>query len=188
MSMHKTPLSELEIQGLKAHGLPVGKSSAMADCFRLGMAWAHKAAAKQAPFGWYCQDLQAFSRDHFNRRTQLALYLNPMVDPDPKYLLGGTRFKLSVSGIGGYDGFNNYPELDGRLVALVAAEDNRHMLPAALGADDYRATGGPCKDNPLENLREIAADTAHALLLQLTALQEQGVDITEFLDGIQPRG
>lgn len=126
------------------------------------------------------------------------------------YLLGGTRFKLLVNPGGGYHGFNNYPELNGRWVALVAAEDNRHMLPencrvrqqsegihfsrmscavCGQGAPRHIDCGNALaeQDDSLQNLRELAADTARALLLQLTALQEQGVDITEFLDGIQPK-
>lgn len=40
MSMHKTPLTELERKGLEAHGLDVGTPSQLSDCFRLGMKWA----------------------------------------------------------------------------------------------------------------------------------------------------
>jgi hypothetical protein len=37
--MHKIPLTELERNGLVAHGLDVGKPSQLSDCFRLGYRW-----------------------------------------------------------------------------------------------------------------------------------------------------
>lgn len=40
MSMHKVPLTKLELDGLLAHHLPVGKPSQLSDCFRFGIAWA----------------------------------------------------------------------------------------------------------------------------------------------------
>lgn len=43
MSMHIKPLTPIEEAGLRAHGLPVGTPSQLADAFRLGMAWADKA-------------------------------------------------------------------------------------------------------------------------------------------------
>lgn len=46
MSMHKVPLTKDEEEGLRAHGLPIGAPSQIADCFRLGMAW--QAARQQA--------------------------------------------------------------------------------------------------------------------------------------------
>ena len=48
MSMHIKPLTPIEEAGLRAHGLPVGKPSQLADAFRLGMAWADKARAEAA--------------------------------------------------------------------------------------------------------------------------------------------
>lgn len=39
MSMHKIPLTETERNGLKAHGLDIGKPSQLSDVFRLGVAW-----------------------------------------------------------------------------------------------------------------------------------------------------
>ena len=38
--MHKVPLTPLEEEGLKAHGLPIGKPSQLSDVFRQGVAWA----------------------------------------------------------------------------------------------------------------------------------------------------
>ena len=38
--MHKKPLTELERQGLRLHGLDIGTPSQLSDCFRLGVAWA----------------------------------------------------------------------------------------------------------------------------------------------------
>ncbi|MGM0858609.1 MAG: hypothetical protein ACQEW0_16240 [Pseudomonadota bacterium] len=46
MSMHKTPLTELERAGLEAHGLPTGKPSQLSDCFRSGVAWANARIAE----------------------------------------------------------------------------------------------------------------------------------------------
>jgi len=40
MSMHKVPLNKLEEEGLKLHGLSVGKPSQLSDVFRQGVAWA----------------------------------------------------------------------------------------------------------------------------------------------------
>ena len=48
MSMHLKPLTPIEEAGLRAHGLPVGKPSQLADAFRLGMAWSEKARAEAA--------------------------------------------------------------------------------------------------------------------------------------------
>lgn len=49
MSMHLKPITPNEEAGLRAHGLPVGKPSQLADAFRLGMAWAP--SQDQIPFG-----------------------------------------------------------------------------------------------------------------------------------------
>lgn len=48
MSMHLKPMTPEEESGLRAHGLPVGTPSQLADAFRLGMAWADKARAEAA--------------------------------------------------------------------------------------------------------------------------------------------
>lgn len=45
MSMHKKPLTFLEEQGLRAHHLPIGTPSQLADAFRHGVAWALKSFA-----------------------------------------------------------------------------------------------------------------------------------------------
>ena len=39
MSMHKVPLTPLEEEGLKKHGLPIGIPSQLSDAFRHGVAW-----------------------------------------------------------------------------------------------------------------------------------------------------
>lgn len=49
MSMHKTPLTELERSGLVAHGLVCDAPSQLSDAFRLGMAWSQRAALSQEP-------------------------------------------------------------------------------------------------------------------------------------------
>ncbi len=43
------------------------------------------------------------------------------------YLLGGEAFHISINGEGGYYGFEDHPELDGKWVALVDATDDLHM-------------------------------------------------------------
>lgn len=40
MSMHNIPLTAQEEEGLRLHGLPIGKPSQLADSFRLGMKYA----------------------------------------------------------------------------------------------------------------------------------------------------
>lgn len=40
MSMHKKPLTRLEEDGLRAHGLFIGTPSQLSDAFRQGVAWA----------------------------------------------------------------------------------------------------------------------------------------------------
>lgn len=40
MSMHKKPLTPLEEEGLRLHGLDVGTPSQLSDVFRHGIAWA----------------------------------------------------------------------------------------------------------------------------------------------------
>jgi len=40
MSMHRIPLTEIEMAGLTTHGLPIGKPSQLSDVFRHGIKWA----------------------------------------------------------------------------------------------------------------------------------------------------
>lgn len=40
MSMHKIPLTPLEEEGMRLHGLPIGTPSQRSDTFRQGVAWA----------------------------------------------------------------------------------------------------------------------------------------------------
>lgn len=50
MSMHKSPLTPMEEEGLRVHRLPIGQPSQLADSFRHGVAWALRtAAAPSAP-------------------------------------------------------------------------------------------------------------------------------------------
>ena len=44
MSMHKTPLTDVEREGLEKHGLGqnIGKPSQLADAFRQGVKWGQK--------------------------------------------------------------------------------------------------------------------------------------------------
>ncbi|HYE38182.1 hypothetical protein [Methylocaldum sp.] len=50
MSMHRKPLTDLEREGLIAHGFErdIGKPSMLADVFRHGVAWALAATEKDA--------------------------------------------------------------------------------------------------------------------------------------------
>ena len=41
MSMHETPLTELERTGLEVHGLRTDEPCQLSDAFRLGIAWAN---------------------------------------------------------------------------------------------------------------------------------------------------
>lgn len=43
MSMHRIPLSPMEEEGLRAHGLAIGTPSQLADVFRQGVSWGQKA-------------------------------------------------------------------------------------------------------------------------------------------------
>ena len=43
MSMHKIPLTPVELAGLVAHGLDTGTPSQLSDAFRLGVAWGQNA-------------------------------------------------------------------------------------------------------------------------------------------------
>lgn len=40
MSQHKTPLTDIEMEGLKLYGLPIGTPSQLSDSFRNGFAYA----------------------------------------------------------------------------------------------------------------------------------------------------
>lgn len=55
MSMHKKPLTRLEEEGLRAHGLPIGTPSQLSDVFRHGVAWAaaqNQGEVQRPPSGW----------------------------------------------------------------------------------------------------------------------------------------
>lgn len=47
MSMHKIPLTQLEEDGLRAHGLDIGSPSQLSDVFRQGIKWALEQTAPQ---------------------------------------------------------------------------------------------------------------------------------------------
>lgn len=51
MSMHKTPLTEIERTGLEKHRLPVGAPSQLSDCFRLGVKHGLEANTQAVPDG-----------------------------------------------------------------------------------------------------------------------------------------
>ena len=64
MSMHNTPLTLIEREGLEKHGLPIGKPSQPSDTFPLGVAWA--LAQQHTPFG-YVQYVDKFGDYEFNK-------------------------------------------------------------------------------------------------------------------------
>lgn len=82
MSMHLKPLTSEEEAGLRAHGLPVGGPSQLADAFRLGMAWAEKARAEAALAEEVRTYVQAVP-DHCDRITWRGAYyhLTPSGNP-----------------------------------------------------------------------------------------------------------
>lgn len=47
MSMHAIALSELEEEGLRAHGLDIGTPSQLSDAFRHGVKWALEQSAPE---------------------------------------------------------------------------------------------------------------------------------------------
>lgn len=57
MSMHKIPLTPLEEEGLRLHGLPAGVPNQRSDTFRQGMAWALKALASKHGICLDCGEL-----------------------------------------------------------------------------------------------------------------------------------
>lgn len=74
MSLHKKPLSELEREGLEAHGLDIGKPSQLSDVFRLGVAWALRQESEtkaQAVDEAYLNGARGF-------REHLATYFKPV--------------------------------------------------------------------------------------------------------------
>lgn len=60
MSMHKIPLSPLEEEGLRKHGLKVDAPSQASDCFRQGVAWA--LSQHSAPLKFPRQESSAFKQ------------------------------------------------------------------------------------------------------------------------------
>jgi hypothetical protein len=74
MSMHKVPLTELELKGLLEHHLAVGTPSQLSDTFRLGIAWAmDQVGGLESAYGdgWYdgflaCQGkIKEYEDNHF---------------------------------------------------------------------------------------------------------------------------
>lgn len=63
--------------------------------------------------------------------TDIKEALAQPVQEPVQFLAGGTRFKLSLDDDGKVNCFGNWKELDGRWVALVAAEDDCHLTLTA---------------------------------------------------------
>lgn len=64
MSMHKKPLTPLEEEGLRKHGLAIGTPSQLSDVFRHGVAWALSQQAAQ-PVAW-AESIEAAFRCGFS--------------------------------------------------------------------------------------------------------------------------
>jgi len=80
-------------------------------------------------YGIDCPEENAiWKKDRDNELTAIkqALAAQPPVQP-VAFLANGTRFKLSMDDEGKVNCFWNQKELDGRWVALVAAEDDCHL-------------------------------------------------------------
>ena len=81
MSMHLKPMTPEEESGLRAHGLPVGTPSQLADAFRFGVAWADKARAEPQP------EAGLIARDDVNRMARESGLLDwALHDRDEKIL------------------------------------------------------------------------------------------------------
>lgn len=63
MSMHKIPLTQLEEDGLRAHGLDIGSPSQLSDVFRHGIKWALEQTAPQPERGGLVAALEQFADD-----------------------------------------------------------------------------------------------------------------------------
>ena len=108
--------------------------------FIQGAHWANEQAKleSQEPFGYVNRDevvehMGLVSCGTIYRHPaegRLALYTHPpqRTEQEPvAFLANGTRFKLSMDDEGKVNCFWNQKELDGRWVALVAAEDDCHL-------------------------------------------------------------
>jgi hypothetical protein len=68
--------------------------------------------------------------ERWNRRASLAA--TPAEPVEPVYLLNGARVKLNFNGVGNMTSLSNMRhDLQGRWVALVAAENDMHLKAAA---------------------------------------------------------
>ena len=86
MSLHLKHLTPAEEAGLRAHGLPVGGPSQLADAFRLGMAWAEKARA-ESTLAEPQPDAGLIARDDVNRMARESGLLDwALHDRDEKIL------------------------------------------------------------------------------------------------------
>lgn len=85
MSMHNTPLTDLERAGLEVHHLPIGKPSQLSDCFRLGVNFALQNAFKGEPDFWMDAKgntiMNGMKKSYPNAcaRYTVGLYLDPEV-------------------------------------------------------------------------------------------------------------
>lgn len=78
MSMNKKPLTDLERNGLRAHGLPRAEPSQLSDAFRNGMAWIQAeldaALEREQALAAQLQDQDAPLRSIPRLKQQLASY------------------------------------------------------------------------------------------------------------------
>jgi hypothetical protein len=95
MSMHKIPLTALEEEGLRNHGLPIGVPSQLSDTFRHGVAWAVKstdselAALRAEEAERKLADKDRDRRYHMDAINRLASFL----------ALSGTSFEVIQAAI-----------------------------------------------------------------------------------------
>jgi hypothetical protein len=75
MSMHKVPLTKVEEDGLRAHGLDIGTPSQLSDAFRLGVAWGQKAEREKRHNDKPAQDF-SWSDDEHEKEVLRSRALN----------------------------------------------------------------------------------------------------------------
>ena len=89
----------------------------------------------------------------------------PLPAQQVQFLAGGTRFKLSLDDDGKVNCFGHWKELDGRWVALVAAEDDCHLkLTAPLPAQETVAWALEWTFDGEEKSRRLYDDERHCKL------------------------
>ena len=139
------PTDDQLVKGVKAMRLFVTKNS-VAD-FKLGY-MAALAAAPAPQARTIAQRNVAVVSMFDTQQTAQDVPETNFGNMQPKFLANGTRFKLSFDTRGKVSSLWNFmDELDGRWVALVAAEDDCHLQSA-------QPVAQPLSDSEIEKLRE----------------------------------